>query len=439
MTQKWNLQDIRPIDPKPARPSNRPPENLVTRPAPVLHDTPDDTESIVIEDGNKTKRNYYIWAGALAFLVIGGSFALSVLFSETTLTVKPEFRQPQVNAEFEGFPERREDTLTYEVMTIETSKEKQVKATGEKMVTEQTKGTLEIVKTTAGAERLIKNTRFKSPTGLIFRIQESVVVPGAVEKDGKMVPGTIRAEVFAESAGEEYNLAAGTRFVIPGFEESNLPDLFNAMYATNPEAFTGGFDGPQFIIDETELGTARQQLQIELRNELLERIKNERPSGFVAFEGSYAFTYNELPTVSFGGDLVTIKEQAVLQVPLFKAADLAAYIAEQTVPTYNQAPVRIESYDGLLFSYSDKNNNAAVIANLPSLKFTIVGKPRIIWEYDEEKLRADLAGKSKTAVATVITGYTGTIKSAQVSMKPFYRRSFPENPADIKIIEVLEE
>jgi hypothetical protein len=438
MTQKWNLQDIRPIEPK-TRPSPRPPQSIIQRPAPVVHDSVDDTESIIIEDGNKRQRNYYVWGGALIALVIGGSLAMSIMFAETTLTVKPEFRIPQVNAEFEGFRERRENALTYEILTLEATKELQVKATGEKMVTEQTKGTLEIVKTTAGAERLIKNTRFKSPEGLIFRIQESVVVPGAVEKDGKLVPGSIRAEVFAESAGEEYNLPAGTKFTVPGFEESNLPELFKAISATNPGAFTGGYDGPQFIIDETELGTARQNLQLELRNSLLERIKNERPSGFVAFEGSYAFTYNELPAVNFGDDLVTIKEQAVLQVPIFKAPELAAFIAAQTVPTYNKADVRIESYDGMLFTYSDPKNSSSVIANQPSLKFTIVGKPRIIWEYDEAKLRNDLAGKPKTAVATVMTGYAGIIKSAQVSVKPFYRRSFPDNGEDIRIIEVLEE
>lgn len=438
MTQKWNLQDIRPIEPR-TRPMPRPPQSIIKRPEPVVHESIDDTESIIIGDGNKKKRNYYLWGGLMAVFIIGGSLAMSIVFAETTLTVKPEFRQPQVNAEFEGFRERRENALTYEILTLEATKEMQVEATGKKMVTEQTKGTLEIVKTTAGAERLKKNTRFKSPEGLIFRIQESVVVPGAIEKDGKLVPGTIRADVFAESAGEEYNLAAGTRFVVPGFEESDLTDLFKAIYATNPEAFTGGFDGEQFIIDESELGTAQQNLRLELRNSLLERIKNERPSGFVAFEGSYAFTYNQLPPVSFGPDLVTIKEQAVLQVPIFKAPELAAFIAAQTVPTYNKAAVRIESYDGMLFTYSDPKNSSAVLANLPSLKFSLVGKPRIIWEYDEDKLRSDLAGKPKTAVATVMTGYGGIIKSAQVSMKPFYRRSFPDNGEEIRIIEVLEE
>lgn len=313
MAQKWNLQDIRPIEPR-TRPVTRPSESIVERPRPQIHDDIDDTEPIIIQDGNKKRHSKFIWGGSLAALVILGSLALSIVFAETTVVIEPQFRNPNVNAQFEAFSARREGALTYEILTLETTGEKQVKATGEKTVKEQSKGTIEIFKTTVGAERLRKGTRFKSPDGLIFRIQESVVVPGAIQKDGALVPGSIRAEVFGESVGEQYNLQAGTRFVIPGFEESNLTDLFNSMYATNPDSFTGGFDGPQFIIDETELGTARQELRITLRNQLLERIKNERPAGFVAFEGSYSFTYNQQPSVSFGGDLVTIKEQAVLQI-----------------------------------------------------------------------------------------------------------------------------
>ena len=55
MAQKWNLQDIRPIENRP-RPATRPPETIIERPRPPLHDDVDDTEPIVIEDGNKTRR-----------------------------------------------------------------------------------------------------------------------------------------------------------------------------------------------------------------------------------------------------------------------------------------------------------------------------------------------------------------------------------------------
>ena len=90
------------------------------------------------------------------------------------------------------------DSLSYEIMTLEeTTSESQVQASGSIEIEEQATGILEISKSTAGAERLIKNTRFRSPERLTYiRIQESVVVPGAVNEN----PGTIQVEVFADDS-----------------------------------------------------------------------------------------------------------------------------------------------------------------------------------------------------------------------------------------------
>jgi hypothetical protein len=444
MTQKWNLQDIRPAEPRRRRPSpavDVSSERRMSEPTAREEAGTDYEEAgtIVIKNGNKARGINFIAVIAVVLLIIGGVFGLSALMSKTTLTIYPEFNEPTVNAEFIAYPERREGQLSYEIMTLTEEGEKQVKATGKEEVEEQAKGFLEIVKSTPGAERLIKNTRFRAPSGLIFRIQESVVVPGAIkDASGKLVPGTIRAEVFADNSGPEYNLPAGTRFDVPGFEESKLPELYSAIYAENKEQITGGFKGPRFIIDENELSTGKQALQMDLRNKLLARIQAERPADFVAFPGAVAITYNSLPTIQYGDDLVTIREQAVLQLPLFKLADFAGYVAQETIPTYMREPVRITNIDDLTFSYVYASTSASTIANAPALNFTIIGKPQIVWQFDAEQLRTDLAGKSLTAISTVLTNHTG-IRSADISGKPFWKRSFPENKDDIAIIEVISQ
>jgi len=442
MTQKWNLQDIRPAEPRRRTPATRP----IDQPRPVEHGgtmdlsvPPDDSETIAVRDGNKeSKKKYILLSSIVAFLIIS-VFGLSAMLSKTTLTVYPEFREPVVNAEFIAYPDRREGSLSYEVITIDSTGEMQVQASGEEFVETQAKGFLEIVKTTPGSERLIKNTRFRSPDGQIFRIQESVVVPGAIEDTtGKLVPGTIRTEVFADAVGEEYNLAANTRFDVPGFKESNLNELYTAIYAVNRDAMTGGFSGQKFIINDDELSKARQELQLKLRDELLARIETEKPAGFTTFPSSVALTFEPLSTVSYGENLVTIREQAVLQMPLFKQEDFAAYLAKETISTYNREQVRIVDTSVLDFSYVDLATNSTNIANLTSLTFKVVGKPTIVSEFDAEQLQKDLAGKSKTSISTVLTAHPG-IRSALVSSKPFWRRSFPEEPKDIIIVEVVGE
>ncbi len=442
MTQKWNLQDIRPAEPRrrqpmqqTATPAAAQPQRYTTR----LEDSEDDISTIVIKDGNKEGKKKYILLSAVVGVLIVSVFSLSAFLSKTTLTVYPEYREPTVNAEFTAYPDRREGALTYEIITLDATGEKQVAASGEEYVESQAKGMLEIVKTTAGSERLIKNTRFRSADGKVFRIQESVVVPGAIkDASGTLVPGTIQAEVFADAVGQEYNLAAGTRFDVPGFQESNLNELYAAIYATNKEPITGGYKGQKFIINDNELGTARQELQLELRDQLLARIETEKPAGFTTFPDSVAFTYEALPTVSYGENLVTIREQAVLQMPLFKQEDFANFLAKETISTYNREQVRIQDISTLDFSYTDLTTNSSNLANQTALTFKIIGKPTIVSEFDAEKLQTDLAGKSKTSISTVLTAHPG-IKSANVSSKPFWKRSFPEEPKDIVVVEVVGE
>jgi hypothetical protein len=444
MTQKWNLQDIRPAEPRKRRQApgvlevgERSPQASPQASSFSSDREPEPEGTIVIKNGNKERDFNFVILGAVVLLIIGGLFGISFLVSKTTLTVYPEYNQPTVNAEYLAYPEQRTGQLSYEIMTLKEEGERQVKASGQQTVEEQAKGFIEIIKSTPGAERLIKNTRFRSPDGLIYRIQESVVVPGAVkDSTGSLVPGTIRAEVFADSAGEQYNLAAGTRFDIPGFKENNLTELYNSIYAENREAFAGGYSGPRFIIDETELATAQQALQVELRNKLISRVVSEQPADFLAFPGAVAITYNSLPTIQFGDDLVTIREEAVLQQPLFKQDVFASYLAEATIPSYMGEPVRITNPADLTFSYTDPATSATNIANATSLAFTILGKPQIVWEFDANQLKKDLAGKSLTAISAVLTGHTG-IRSAEISGKPFWKRSFPQSTDDIAVVEVI--
>ena len=439
MNQKWNLQDIRPAEPRKRRtlegaapPSPTTPIGEPVRPEPQMER--EQIPSIVIEDGTKKGNKRVLFSVILFVVVVGGALLLSALLGKTVLTVYPQHREPNINSEFTAYPDKRQDALTYEVMTLDATSESQVKASGQVDVETQATGKIEIIKTTPGTERVIKNTRFRAPDGKIFRIKESVVIPGSVNN----VPGTIQAEVFADQAGEEYNLPMGTRFNVPGFEESGLGDLYNAIYAENKAAFTGGFKGPQFQIDETELGTARQALQVKLRDDLLARVDQEKPNGFLTFPGAVAITYNQLPAIEYGNDLVTIKEQAVLQIPIFKASDLGTYLAKEAVATYSGGTVRIDDPKALTFEYQAASTSASVIANEPSLTFFLKGKPKLIWEYDAEKLKKDLAGLPKTSLSNAIAG-NQSIESAKVSITPFWKRSFPEDATKIVIVEELKD
>lgn len=470
MTQKWNLQDIRPANTKPAR-SNQSlkggrikvdgkrvegvPKRSIGDIAGKRGNSSDEVleagynkkqiseedeviETIRIRDNKKSKRFNFIIVGVVILALFGGIIGVNSALTKTTLTITPEIKEQNVNAEFTAYPTRKEGVLSYEILSFDVSGEKQVKATGQTHVEEYATGKIEIMKTTVGSERLINNTRFRSPDGLIFRIKDAVVVPGAVRgADGNLVPGSISVEVVADKVGSEYNLSSGTRFDVPGFKESNLNELYNAIYAVNNSNFTGGFNGPQFTLDEDDLATSKQALEIELRDKLLSQIDDKKTAGFIIFPESVAITYSDLPTVKFGEDLVSVRVQATLQVPLFKDSEFASFIAKETITTYDNNPVEIRNIEDLKFLYLDSQTSFENIADFEELSFSIIGKPLIVWSYDPEQIRKDLAGKPFTASRTILPGYPG-VKNMRVSGKPFWKNSFPDDFNKIILEEDLD-
>lgn len=441
MDKKWNLQDIKPAQ-RPQRPRSAPTrERNEEQPLRVTDarsenrgaDGGDGGKRVAITNGKRSRRTNIIVAAFVLLVVFGGIIGSSYILRGADVTVYPRHREPNINAEFTAYATPTESSqLSYEVMTLEAEGERQVEASGQQAVTEQASGIITIYKSTPGVQRLITNTRFEGPNGLVFRLVDSVVVPGAV--DGE--PGSIQAEVFASEPGEEYNLDAGTRFTIPGLEGDS--ELFNAMYAENEAPFTGGFDGERFIIDEEQLATAQQSLREELRDALLERLPNEQPAGFISFPGSTAFVYESLPAVEYGDNLATIKEKAVLQIPLFAEGELAAFLAAAAVPGYEDQPVRIQDPTVLSFSYSTATTSNSNIANADSLTFELDGRPTIVWTYDAGRLATDILGANRTALNQVLQAYPA-IERAQAEIRPFWQRNFPTNIGEIEITESLEE
>jgi hypothetical protein len=460
MTQKWNLQDIRPAAPRTPRapmPQQGGAERVnISRPAYMQHEEMhqhrapeptldirderqplDDEDRIPVLNGNKKSRWQLITGVVVVLLVITTGIVIGIATGGAKITIHPKVREMNVNADFSAYTEKKPGELSYEVMTLDASGERQVKATGQSTTTKQATGEIEITKTTPGTQRLIKNTRFQTDTGLIFRIQESVLIPGSgKDASGKVVPGSIRAQVFADEAGDKYNLPVGTKLMVPGFKEGGETDLYNSIVATNPQAFTDGYSGLKFTINDGELQTAKQSLELELRNSLLEKMKAQRPADFTTFDSAVAITYTTLPPTQYGDNLVTLKEQALLQIPLFKNADFASYIASKTITGYDNEPVRIDNLQNLTFSYSNATTSQTNIANLTELNFKISGVPKIVWTFDGEKMKTELLGKDKTAFYTVIKDYTG-IEKGEVEIKPFWKSSFPTDMKKITIIEDL--
>ncbi len=460
MPQKWNLGDIRPS--KPGRtlaeevpgsvhPVSAPKESSgprqqsdiaprrpsIDRREPVRTPPPredNDLESLDIIDGRQVKRTRMIIAVVIAALIIGGAIFLNILMGGAEVTVYPKFKDVSVQATFTGMKSPKAGELGYELLSLEATGERQVKAAGTEKVSERASGSIFVYNTDPKAtQRLIKNTRFENPDGLIFRIKESIEVPPATkDARGALVPGVVTADVFADGTGEQYNVAP-SRFTVPGLKNS---PQFTTVYGETTVAMTGGFEGDRFLLDEAELEIKKQELQQELRTTLLERLKTERPVGFVVYESAVAFAFETLPATTYGDSLATIKEQARLYVPMFKEDDFAEYIAKSTIAGYEGEPVLITDTQALSFTYESATATISDISKEVTLPFNLKGTARIVWSFDANKLTKDLLNLSKTALEPMLQSYPA-IDRAEAVVRPFWAQSFPDDMKKIEVKTIL--
>lgn len=436
MAKNWNLQDIKPPERRRkrrameagvgARPQAAPEE--VTEEDEPVEDPLIDRVEVVDGRGRRAKKAI-ISVIIIAILFVAG-FGVTTLLRGAKVTVYPKFKDVNIEATFKSARSPQVGELGHEILTLTEEGERTVGANGQEEASVRATGVITIYNEfSTNPQGLIKNTRFESPEGLIYRIEESIEVPGYTEtSDGTVIPGEIKATVVADAPGEDHNIAP-TSFTIPGLEGT---DQYETMYATSDEPFDGGFEGMRFVLDENEVLTARQELQVELRDRLRTRLENERPAGFELFPGAITFEYQELPSVARGEDNAVIKEQARLIVPIFNEAEFASYIAENTIAGYEQLPVRIDDTAKITFSYPE-----AVLEDIsddPEISFRLQGNVRVIWTFDKERIRGELAGLAKTALPNVLDAYPA-IERAEAIVRPFWKRSFPDTPEHIEIIE----
>ena len=178
---------------------------------------------------------------------------------------------------------------------------------------------------------------------------------------------------------------------------------------------------------------ARNDLHDDLLAEVVSEARAQIPQGFILYDDNIFFEFISLPNERDGDD-VALVESVNFHGILFDREELAENIARTSVARYDDNSVTIPNLDQLHFSVIDRANTRPTEDE--SIRFTLSGKPQIVWTYDKERLKADLAGKSKRQISIVLSAYPG-IEKAEVVIRPFWKQSFPERLGKISIASVV--
>jgi hypothetical protein len=353
--------------------------------------------------------------------VIAVSLAALFYFSSAKIEVTPNTVSAEVQSSFAAATDSGE--LSFQVVTAQKIASQSVKGSGTKTVNSFASGTITIYNTQSQAQRLITNTRFATSAGLIFRIHSSVVIPGGTQAK----PGSITAKVYADKAGSTYNVGP-TSFTIPGFAGTPQEKL---VYARSTSAMTGGASGTVPVVDSVLEQQTRNALISALAPDLASSIQSQIPDGFVMLEGSATTTYQDLASAaSAATGQVDVKEQGTITAVVFPNAALAKAIAASvTGLDYQGEPLTLTPASKLkLFPETVLPDSAAT-----SFSFRLSGTASLVYTVDSTRIAAAVSGKTRSAAEVALTNYP-EIKRAVIILRPFWRQSFPQDPASIDIV-----
>lgn len=373
------------------------------------------------------KSHWLLWLiGGISAIVL--IFVIGNLFSGATVTITPKSDNFSVDLDLTAKSAAATGELGYTIYSLSGDKEQVVPADGERPVEAKASGTIIVYNNyTTSSQRLVKNTRFETPDGLIYRIANSITIPGRHAVAGVNVPGSVETEVFAESAGEKYNIGLSD-FTIPGFKSN--PDRFTNFYARSKTAMTGGLIGTEKFISDTKLGQTKAQIETELTKELVAEAMANVPDDSVFYDSAYKISFEPVISSSkANGNNMSVVERAHLTAFFLKRDELAKAISQNVVAGYDGSPVTIAKPENL--QYTEKVTKEAT--NTSQISFNIKGKADIIWKFDETKLRSDLTGKSKNELSKIAERYPAIIK-AEAVIRPFWKGSFPASTDKIKFM-----
>ena len=363
------------------------------------------------------KSNKRLWFfGLTIFLlfVIGG---IMTVFGKTTIIITPKTAQAAINQTVTASTDSSTSVL-FQMVELEDTLTKQVPATDVAYVEEKAHGTIIVYNNyDSKDQRLITNTRFESEDGKIYRIRESIVVPG---KEGN-TPGSVEAEVYADGVGDSYN-TSNARFNIPGFKGDSR---FDGFYAETKSSISGGFVGERQQIAEGVMDEARRELDTTLRANLLGAIRAQVPENLIILEDLVDISYEDI-TQKDNGNMVTIGRKGKITAPLINNENLATILAQGSNISLD-VPLHVPSFDGIHATYIDSDTSDGQIS------FEISGPITFVTILDNKKIQYALAGKSKTDLTNILSQFPG-IASAEASISPFWVTSFPKNGNAISIV-----
>jgi hypothetical protein len=399
------------------------------------YDEPDERDIYARVPISRDPRTRYVHKGnslgTIIFIItvlvlIVGVGLKTYIFDSATVTIVPKYKDLIKFSETLSFSQKGSDpaSIPYLIESISRKKTKQLSLSESRKVEAKATGMITVYNNyDSEPQKLIKNTRFESSKGKIYRINQSISVPG---KKGN-TPGSIDVEVYADSNGAEYNIEK-TDFTIPGFKGS---PRFTGFYAKSKGAISGGSSGNISLASLSDINAAKDELALELSQEIKTELAKVTKEGYVGMYSAIQIEYNDNESAVLKGGIATYEVTATGYLMLADAPKLASAVARNLSGYANQS-VRLASPENIMFA---KKENDSIKSESPLL-ILVEGDPRIVWTSNSESIKEMVIGKKRDEFKVLMKNIEG-VEGAEISFSPLWLTSFPNDTTKIHVIESL--
>ncbi len=359
----------------------------------------------------------------VVLLVIAVSVGALFYFSGAQVQVTPNAVSAAVQGSFTA--SQNSGALPFEVITAQKIAMQSVASSGTKNVHSFASGPITVYNTQTKAQRLITNTRFATASGLIFRIHSAITVPGGSQAK----PGSLTVTVYADQAGASYNVGPSS-FTVPGLAGTPQASM---VYARSSSAFTGGATGNVPVVNATTDAQARSALIAALAPDLAASIQAQVPAGYLLLNGAATTTYQELASAAGSATgMADVREQGTITAVIFPNAALAKTVAASISGLgYQGEPLTLATSSDLKLT----PESGIPGSNSSPFTFTLSGTASLVYTIDPARIAAAVSGKTRSAAEVALTNYP-EIKRAIITLRPFWRQTFPQDPSSISVVVV---
>jgi len=225
-----------------------------------------------------------------------------------------------------------------------------------------------------------------------------------------------------------------TDFKIVGFKGTPKYDKF---YGRSKTDIVGGINGEVRTLDASTNKDTKTELEATLKEKLMKQALAQIPKNYILYPGAINL-YDEnvnIPTIS-EGDFGVASIKATMYAFIFEEKQLTKSISGKVLSQYDGSDVNIPQIRGLTFALTSQP--VQNVSEFPmNITFSLTGAVDIVWLIDLEKLTDLLVNRKKSEFQAVLSSFPN-ISSSEISLRPFWVRSFPSDKNKIKIINTNE-